>query len=69
MDSDICIKYIAKELLSAKYNLKQAHLRRDANAVERLRIKIDTLTEIHKRLGGAYDEREIKPGCKAQEGA
>jgi len=49
--NETCINYITKELLSAKYNLKQAHLRNDTQAVERLRDKIDVLTEINGRLG------------------
>jgi len=48
---EICTNYITKELLSAKYNLKQAHLRKDIRAIERLRNKIDVLTEIEGRLG------------------
>lgn len=45
-----CIAYIQKELTSAKYNLKQAHLRNDTSAVERIKYKIDILCEIDKRL-------------------
>jgi hypothetical protein len=50
MDNQICIDYITKELLSATYNLKQAHLRLDIQAVENLKNKIDVLTEIKTRI-------------------
>lgn len=55
ISNETCINYITKELTSAKYNLKQAHLRKDISAVERLRNKIDVLTEIDRRLGVAVE--------------